>query len=248
MTREFAEERIKKAQEIIEKKTKTIEKKTKSIEKKIAELAKLGYTYEGREMHPSELQALGMTRETANDASWITYDIENLKDDIERGQKEIKEKQESLEKYQKALEEIAQTEKIIANDIPEAMKQARAELVERWTRYDLEEQAQMLKDRAEMEWKEFSKKWSYSARERLYKSEEDFRRENERESTIWMLDLYNRVKDITGDIIDASDIRWGGKALNGWIKGKNGNARVETIGAGGYNIQRFHLRVLVHKS
>ena len=48
-------------------------------------------------------------------------------------------------------------------------------------------------------------------------------------------------------ITDCSYIRWGGKCLDGYIVGKNGKASVETIGAGGYNIQRWHLRTLVHK-
>ena len=58
-------------------------------------------------------------------------------------------------------------------------------------------------------------------------------------------DLYNRVVAFTGEITDASGIRWGGKCLDGIIIGKEGKAIVETIGAGGYNIQRWHLRTLV---
>ena len=67
----------------------------------------------------------------------------------------------------------------------------------------------------------------------------------EREADYWLINLYNRVKEITGEVTDCSYLRWGGKCLDGYIVGETGRAKVETIGAGGYNIQRYHLRVLV---
>lgn len=35
--------------------------------------------------------------------------------------------------------------------------------------------------------------------------------------------------------------------IAGVIYGENGSATIQTIGAGGYNIQRFHFRTLVHE-
>ena len=35
--------------------------------------------------------------------------------------------------------------------------------------------------------------------------------------------------------------------INGIAEGEKGRAKVETIGAGGYNIQCYHFRVLVNK-
>ena len=61
-------------------------------------------------------------------------------------------------------------------------------------------------------------------------------------------DIINRTVKITGPITDASNLKVGGKGdLNGFIIGENGKAKVETIGAGGWNIQRWHLRTLVHQ-
>lgn len=62
-------------------------------------------------------------------------------------------------------------------------------------------------------------------------------------------DLVSRVTEITGTITDASALSIGNQAgeLNGIIVGENGKVRVETIGAGGYNIQCYHYRVLIHR-
>lgn len=61
-------------------------------------------------------------------------------------------------------------------------------------------------------------------------------------------DIIERTNKITGKITDASNLSIGAKGeLNGYIIGEKGTAKVNTIGAGGYNIQRFHFRTLIHK-
>lgn len=71
-------------------------------------------------------------------------------------------------------------------------------------------------------------------------------------------DLCNRISDVVGEITDASNLSIGYQngELNGIVKGTKGSAKVETVGAGGYNVgqivnvkcgQRFHYRVLVNK-
>lgn len=58
-------------------------------------------------------------------------------------------------------------------------------------------------------------------------------------------DLIFRVSDVAGVIKDASHLTIRNGNINGYVVGDKGNALVETIGAGGYNIQCFHYRVLV---
>lgn len=58
--------------------------------------------------------------------------------------------------------------------------------------------------------------------------------------------IIERTNAIVGQITDASYLYIGKSGeLNGFIIGTRGKAEVETIGAGGYNIQRFHFRTLI---
>jgi hypothetical protein len=63
-----------------------------------------------------------------------------------------------------------------------------------------------------------------------------------------MLDLIVRINNVVGTTVDATNLRISNAGnLNGFIIGENGRAKVETIGAGGYAVQCFHYRTLVHK-
>jgi hypothetical protein len=61
-----------------------------------------------------------------------------------------------------------------------------------------------------------------------------------------LVDLMTRVTKITGTITDA-DLYINKGDLNGNVTGERGIANVYTIEAGGWNVQRLHLRVLVRK-
>lgn len=59
--------------------------------------------------------------------------------------------------------------------------------------------------------------------------------------------IIERTNNIVGTITDASNLEIGDKDdLNGYIIGTKGKAKVQTIGAGGYNIQCFHFRTLIN--
>lgn len=60
--------------------------------------------------------------------------------------------------------------------------------------------------------------------------------------------IIERTNYIVGQITDASNLYIGNKGdLNGFIIGTKGTAKVQTIGAGGYNIQCYHFRTLINK-
>lgn len=75
--------------------------------------------------------------------------------------------------------------------------------------------------------------------------------ENEKAGKHLILDLLKRVTKITGPVTDWSGlyVTQGnmGAVLNGVVIGEDANARVESILAGGYAIQRLHVRTLVHE-
>lgn len=60
-------------------------------------------------------------------------------------------------------------------------------------------------------------------------------------------DLVNRITKVVGEIEDVDNLSIGRQngEINGIIKGSKGKATIETVSAGGYNIQCFHYRVLI---
>lgn len=68
----------------------------------------------------------------------------------------------------------------------------------------------------------------------------------EREMRSRMLELAQRIGEHVGRITDAQGLHIQNGEIAGVIYGEKGSASIQTIGAGGYNIQRFHFRTLVH--
>ncbi len=70
----------------------------------------------------------------------------------------------------------------------------------------------------------------------------------EEEKRAKLLDLIGRIMSTVGTITDAAALRIGPEGdINGYIVGTEGKAKIQTIGAGGYNIQCFHFRTLIHE-
>lgn len=240
---ETLRDRIDNAKAKIEKKQNTISKKMAMITKKEDKLVALGF---GRDAGVNETRG-------HDEALWIAIDIKNLTEDIERLSKEVEETKKSLEKYEAQMIGEMERDKAL-KEIPENVKRMQDELVERWDVWDIEYREKIRKDRYEMDYKEFCNKYrGINTYDLMYRSNEQIHNENMQDAKMLILNLINRVKNITGEITDWRGVEatvgtWGMTVLNGLVIGKEGCARVESIFAGGYNIQRLHVRVLVHEA
>ena len=140
---------------------------------------------------------------------------------------------------------------VLITDLPDVLRKLQEELVMRWDKWDMERRDKIIADYRELDYKEFSRKYTHADVMFKSKTDEQIHDDNVQAAEDLIIDLIYRVRSITGDITDWSNIRatagtGGFTVLNGTVIGKEGIACVESITAGGYNIQRLHIRVLVH--
>lgn len=83
--------------------------------------------------------------------------------------------------------------------------------------------------------------YNYSGQKFQQELKKIIKKESERKKK----NLLNRIQSKTGEIVTASLKIGGNNELNGTIVGRKGKVEVETIYAGGYNIQCLHFRVLI---
>lgn len=164
--------------------------------------------------------------------------------------------QATLDKYQKQLA-AEEAKNATLNELPESIKTFKSELIERWDRYDEWKKQTIredMKKEREMEYKDYKammhEKWGRNYRDAAYISSEDIHKSNVKDAENLILNLINRVVERVGQITDTQYLRLdrdnaGYSIINGRIIGTKGTVRIESIGAGGYNIQRYHIRVLV---
>lgn len=226
---ETLKDRIAKAEEKIGKKQNTIAKKTAAVEKKQAELDKT---------------------EGERERYWIGCEIAWLEEDLKRLASEIKETENTLENYRKQLAGEIERQNILTLEVPETLKVLQNELVTEWDAHDKNRRERMQADYRAMSYRDFCKMYRGQDTDLRHKTDEEIHSANVRDAEGIILNLINRVKGITGEItswdgltIQPDNNGW--SILNGYVEGKEGRCRVESIGAGGYNIQRYHIRVLV---
>lgn len=231
-------DRIKNIEERINKKEKTIASKTKLLAKKEKIIVDAGYDLNDRESIKQNSQMF-----------WVMFDIDNLKEDLVRLPKEIEELKKTLKNYQEQLVGQVDKENTYSTEVPEVLKALENELVEKWTAFDIKRKNQIQEAKRSLNYDEYRKMFSkYEFNVLAYKSDEDIRKDNEKDAKGMVMNLYNRIKDITGEITDWSGITLapgarGSATLNGIVIGNKGKCKVESIYAEG-PVQRLHVRVL----
>ena len=184
--------------------------------------------------------------------------LENIDGEISRANYELNEAREVINKYQKQLEAETAKQNTLA-DVPEVLKKFREELIVAWDKYDLWKQEQIIKEYRELcsakkEWREMyrtlSDRWGRGWYEFRDFNAEYIHKTNVTAADTLVMNLIDRTVEIAGKITDCQYLtldrdNQGYSIINGIVIGEKGKARVESIGAGGYNIQRYHIRVLV---
>lgn len=160
---------------------------------------------------------------------------------------------EKIEKIKQVIEKWNDKlvkESLIQNkleSIPETIKEMFEYIKASWLEFELNRKNNLKAELNTMSFKEFINKYSYEAYRHANKPNEEIIKEVETDVKYAVIDLINRVSETAGEIKSWEGIKWNGKALNGIIEGSKNTVKVETIMAGGYNIQRLHYRVLIHK-
>lgn len=238
MTSEMLKERIAKVEERISKKQRTIESKKKLLEKKQQAITKAGYDLNDKEASKQDMTIF-----------WLFCDVDFLKEDLERLPKEIEELNNTLKNYQNQLAGVIDKEGTYATEVPEVLKAMENELVEKWTTFDIQRKDQIQEAKRSLSYEKYRKMFSgYELNTLAYKSDDEIRKDNEKDARAMVLNLYNRIREITGEVTDWSGIELasgarGSATLNGVVTGVRGKCRVESIYAEG-PVQRLHVRVL----
>ena len=142
---ETLSERIANAENKIGKKQLTVAKKKALIAKK-----------------QQLIEAKGLGNSDSSEALTLKWDIEHYTDDISRLEREITETTLSIAEYRKQLTGLMERVSVLITDMPDILKGLKEELVERWDKWDIERRDRIQSDYRELDYKEFSRKYTHA--------------------------------------------------------------------------------------
>lgn len=241
--------------EYIEKRVQGKEKEVEKLTKKLERILKAKET--NWEVNPYYYNE--------RDIKWTTKDLEQAKASLEKYRADLA---EAIEKANSRNVQVildfledwkVKTKKYYMDSVEgyiEALKlwyKQDSEYCEWWNnqrRNHTKEEIAEKREERQMHKESFARRWSwmFPYMEGYKFDEEKLDRDLKNEADRKYDFIIERTNAIVGTITDASNLYIGEDAeLNGYIIGDRGTAKVQTIGAGGWNIQRFHFRTLVHE-
>lgn len=203
------------------------------IEMLQAKIAKLKGTLARHEARRARKQKALNVEQDKDARFWLAFDIDAAEEDINRTLHRIVEARTALNKAIKEQEAAKAAE----NALPRQLKSFRDQIVESWTSWDIAE-----RDKSDAK----PNCWGW-------RTDEQLREANFKAASRLVASFLQRVEKVAGRAVDftglsvANGNSMEGAAINGLVAGDRGVALVQTIAAGGWNIQRFHYRVLVNK-
>lgn len=157
---------------------------------------------------------------------WHNCDIDSAVEQLENNQRKLAEAKR-LDAKEDAKTQKVELRKQTIEDAPQTLKTFADSLCKEWTKWYIEN-------------REKNHDW---------RTDEQIAKDCRKDADWLLLDFMARTEKKCGKLTDTRWLRidnanWG-ICLNGWVEGEKGTARVESVVAGGYNIQRRHIRVLV---
>jgi len=244
MTTQELQARLDKAQETIAKKSALLGKYQTKYSKLRQGIIDKGYDLDG-----GRYQFEGTSKH--DDCYWSFCDLEDVEERIEVTIKAIQKANETAEKWRTKLE-AEKAKEIEREQFPEVLKEFKKRLCALWDEYDMKRKSELAEEYKGISWREFFQRHTASEYDLMNSDAEAIHKANMKSANASVFNLWQRVKETTGDVLEcdlytANGNSLEGMALNGTVKGVKGTASVETISAGGWNIQKYHFRVLVHK-
>lgn len=234
------EEKVKNSQDAIEKRKSTIERQNKQLDKKREIAIKLG-----ADLSKTSADYAGGKN---NDIYWAMCDVSWKEEEIKSSYTKLRELEIIHNNWVNKFEEAQSKSNVFVKELPKVMKDCQAYLVEQWDEWDLEHQKTLTEIYKNCSgYYEFRKSYSEEAFQMIGKTKEQIHESNMRNAEYALLDLYCRIKEKTGRVTSWKYLKVHLGHLNGRVIGVDGEVKVESILAGGHNIQRLHIRTLVHK-
>lgn len=186
--------------------------------------------------------------------SWIDsskkdeWEIRWLKEDIERLKEQIEDIKITISNYENRLDKQDKKESEL-EEVKELFKDFIGNLVNIWNEHDLKFRDKLKSDYNKLSYEKFYEKYKKCDTRLKDKTKKQIEEDNQKSADTLIYNMITRVKEKVGKITDYSDLYINsaieGICINGVIVGELGKVRIESITAGGYNIQKLHVRVLV---